>query len=411
MNRKRGKELHRSAGQHPLFPEKEVMGMPLQEILQSLVKAGPGKKTFLSVCLDLSPDGSGKKRHFVFLKSRLSELAKTPPAHSREQTLLARDLRRVQKYLEEDLDPAWRGIALFACPSADLFLAVPMSLPPANSLALSPYPHLFSLARQADLYQPYGILAADSRQARLFLVREGRPEKQISLFWEERHTTRFGRLGLSSQKFQRHKQEHIKQRAKEAVETLGKWIGRREIKYLFLASEEEMQGEIQKQLPAPLRKKRVPLASLDPRDPDHKILSGAMEALRRLSRERSEALARQIMEEAQPLGQATVGPEPTLSALQNHQVERLVLDGKFRATGWQCLVCGFPGMGGVPRSCPFCQGETRPAELREEIVWKAESQGVELFFTDGFAPLMKAGGIGALLKFKITGKPSRPSGG
>jgi hypothetical protein len=67
-------------------------------------------------------------------------------------------------------------------------------------------------------------------------------------------------------------------------------------------------------------------------------------------------------------------------------------------------------MGGVPRSCPLCQGETRPAELREEMIWKAQSRGVELFFTDSFTPLMKAGGIGAMLKFKITGKPSRPSG-
>ena len=385
--------------------------MPLPEMLQRLVKVGPGQKTFLSIYLDLSPDGSGKKRHPVFLKSRLSELAKTPPAHSREQTLLARDLRRVQKYLEEDLDPAWRGIALFTCPSEDVFLAVPMSLPPANSLALSPYPHLFSLARQSELYQTYAILAADSRQARLFLVHEGRPEKQISLFWEDKHTTRFGKMGLSFQKFQRHKQEHIKQRAKEAVENLGKWIARQEIKYLFLASEEEMEGEIQKQLPAALKKKHVPLTSPDPRDPDHKILSAAQEALQTLARERSEALARQIIDEAQPLGRGTVGPEPTLSALQNHQVERLVLDAKFHATGWQCLHCGFPGMGGVPRSCPLCQGGTRPAELREEIIWKAQSRGVELFFTDNFTPLMKAGGIGALLKFKITGKTSPRSAG
>src|SRR4030043_420984 len=90
------------------------------------------------------------------------------------------------------------------------------------------------------------------------------PEKQISLFWEDKHTTRFGRMGLSFQKFQRHRQEHIKQRAKETVENLGKWIARREIKYLFLASEEEMEGEIQKQLPAALKKKQVPLTSLDP---------------------------------------------------------------------------------------------------------------------------------------------------
>jgi rubrerythrin len=385
--------------------------MPLQEMLQRLVKVGPGPKTFLSIYLDLSPDGSGRKRHSVFLKSRLSELAKTPSVHSREQTLLARDLRRVQKYLEEDLAPAWRGVALFTCPSEDLFLAVPMSQPPANSLALSVHPHLFSLARQAELYQTYGILVADSRQARLFLVHEGRPEKQISLFWEDKHTTRFGRMGLSFQKFQRHQQEHIKQRAKEAVENLGKWSVRREIKYLFLAPEEEMEGEIKKQLPSALKKKQVLLTSLDPRDPDHKIFSAAQKALQTLSRERSEALARQIMDEAQPLGRATVGPEPTLSALQNYQVERLVLDAKFHASGWRCLHCGYPGIGGVPRSCPLCQGGTQPAELREEIAWKAHSSGVEIFFTDSFTPLMKAGGIGSLLKFKITGKTGPRSTG
>jgi hypothetical protein len=205
-------------------------------MLQRLVKVGPGQKTFLSIYLDLSPD---RKKTALFLKSRLSELAKTPPAHSREQTLLARDLRRVQKYLEEDLDPAWKGIALFTCPSEDVFLAVPMSLPPANSLVLSPYPHLFSLA-------PGGLSQTRDPRGRLppgpsVLVHEGRPEKQISLFWEDKHTTRFGKMGLSFQKFQRHKQEHIKQRAKEAVENLGKWIARREIKYLFLVSEEEVE--------------------------------------------------------------------------------------------------------------------------------------------------------------------------
>jgi hypothetical protein len=69
------------------------------------------------------------------------------------------------------------------------------------------------------------------------------------------------------------------------------------VKYLFLASEEEME-EIQKQLPLPQRRSRSAWPP-DPRDPDHKILS-AMEALQTLSRERSEALARQIIDEARP---------------------------------------------------------------------------------------------------------------
>ena len=141
--------------------------------------------------------------------------------------------------------------------------------------------------------------------------------------------------------------------------------------------------------------------SLTPHDPDHKILSGALEVLQSISRKKAEVLARQIIEEAQPLGKATTGPEPTLSALQNHQIERLVVDGQFQATGWKCLQCGALGMGGSPRACLLCQGGIRPADLREELVIQTQSQGVEPAFTENFLPLVKAGGIAALLKFRI----------
>jgi hypothetical protein len=381
--------------------------MPLDEFVQSLVKVSPGKKSFLSIYLDLRPEGRGKKLHTVFLKNRLPELAQALPAHSREQALLARDIKRVQKYLEEKLDPSWKGIALFACAAEDLFLSIPLPLPPENELVLSSQPHLFSLVRQADLYRPYAVLAADSRQARLFWIQEGRLEKQRSLVWEEEHTTRFGRMGLSVQKFQRHIQGHTRQRMKEAVENLVKWVGRGKMEYLFIATEEGMEGEIKKHLPSPWRKKQGSLASVDPRDPDHKILSGAFEAIQALLREKAEALIRQLLEEAQPLGKATAGPEPTLSALQNHQIEHLVLDGQFQSEGWQCQVCGYLGTGGVPRACPLCQGASSPAKLREVVVFLAQSQGIDLSFTDHFPPLVKAGGIGAMLKFNISGRSKR----
>ena len=376
--------------------------MPIDELVKRLAKVSPGQKSFLSVYLDLRPDGRGKKLYPVFLKNRLPELSKLLPPHASEQSLLVRDIKSIQRYLEKDLDPSWRGIALFACASEGLFLPVPMPRPPENALALSPFPHLFSLIRFADLYQTYAVVVANSRQARLFLVSEGRPEKQISLFWEDKHTTRFGRMGWSLPKFQRHIQEHIKQRAKETVENLGKMIPLRKAEFLFTVAEEGMEAEMKKQLPSSLKKKQVPLLSLDTHDPDHKILSAAFEALQKISKEKAEALARHILEEAQPMGRATTGPEPTLSALQNHQVERLVFDGRFQAHGWRCSKCGFLGMGGLPAACPLCQGKALSVELREDIVLKAQAQGVALFFTENFSPLVKAGGVGALLKFKIS---------
>ena len=376
--------------------------MPLDELVQRLVKVSPGQKPFLSVYLDLRPDGSGKKLFPVFLKNRLPELSKLLPAHAPEQSLLARDIKRIQGYLEKDLDPSWRGIALFACASAGLFLAIPMPLPPENALTLSPFPHLFPLIRIADLYQTYAVVVANSRQARLFLVSEGRPEKQISLFWEDKHTTRFGRMGWSLPKFQRHIREHLKQRAKETVENLGKLIPLRKTELLFTIAEEGMEMEMKKQLPSSLKRKQISLPSLDTHDPDHKILSGTLEALQKISREKAAVLARNILEEAQPMGRGTAGPEPTLSALQNHQVERLVFDDRFQAHGWRCSKCGFLGMGGLPGACPLCQGKTLSVELREDILLKAQAQRVDLFFTENFSPLVKAGGVGALLKFKIS---------
>jgi peptide chain release factor subunit 1 len=378
--------------------------MPFDESVQRLVKVSPGPKTFLSAYLDLRPDGSGKKHYPVFLKNRLPELSKLLPPHSREQSLLSQDIKHLQRYLEKDMEPSWKGIALFACASEELFLPIPMPIPPENNLALAPYPHLFSLLRYADLYRTYAVVVADSRQARSYLVNDGRPEKQLSLFWEDKHTTRFGRMGWSLPKFQRHIQEHIKQRAKETVENLMKMIPAKKTNLLFTVTEEGMEAEIKKQLPFPLKKKQVLLASLDSHDPDHKILSGAFAALQKISRERAEALAKHILDEAQPLGRATAGPEATMSALQNHQVDRLVFDTRFQVHGWRCSRCGLLGVGGLPGACPLCQGETLAAELREDMVLKAQAGGVELFFTENFSPLVKAGGVGSLLKFKI---PSR----
>jgi hypothetical protein len=89
-------------------------------------------------------------------------------------------------------------------------------------------------------------------------------------------------------------------------------------------------------------------------------------------------------------GPGNAGAEATWSALRNRRVERLVLDPRANAAGWQCQGCGYLDMGGVLRSCLLCQKASHPLELREEVVWKAQPPG-----------------IGALLKFKISRAKSR----
>src|SRR5208283_99065 len=109
----------------------------------------------------------------------------------------------------------------------------------------------------------------------------------------------FGRLGWSLPRFQRHQQEHIRQRAKEMLENLEKLINSGKIEYLFAVVEEGIEAEFKRQLSTVWKKKLIPLPSAEPHDPDHKILSASVAALQTISRQKAEALARQILDEAE----------------------------------------------------------------------------------------------------------------
>lgn len=374
--------------------------MGINEILPDLIRFPTNQNNILSVYLDLRPDRSGKKLYPAYLKNRLAEITKNFPPRTQEQGELNKDLKLIRKFLDEELNPAWKGLAIFACSAVNLFVPVPMLQSPPNYICLAPFPHLFLLLLQTPLYQPHAIIVASSRQASLNLVRRGFLTKQLNFSWEDKHTTRFGRLGWSLPKFQRHLQEHLRQRSKEIVENLEKLIIPEKFEYLFVVAEEGIAGELKKQMPAPLKRKWIPLANLDSHDSLSKILAAANETLMDLFKREGEHLAHYILEEAEPIGRAASGPDRVLSALQGHKIERLVLDKEFAASGWRCKDCFFLGFGGEPKNCPYCQGSIWGTNLREEIVLKAKSQGIEILFTDKFAPLLKAGGIAAIFKYK-----------
>lgn len=374
--------------------------MGLNEILPDLIKFPIDHHNVLSVYLDLRPDRSGKKLYPVYMKNRLTEMAKNFPPRAPEQAELNKEIKLIHKFLDEELNPAWKGLAIFACSAVNLFVTVPMLQPPANYVSYAPFPHLYLLLRQTPLYQTQAIIVASSRQASLNLIRMGYLAKQLNFSWEDKHTTRFGRMGWSLPKFQRHLQEHLKQRSKEIVENLEKLIIPEKFEYLFVVAEEGIEGELQKQMPASLKKKWISLTNSDIHDPLSKILAATTERLMDLFKKEAENLANYILQEAEPIGRAAWGPESVLSALQDHKIERLVLDKEFSAAGWRCTDCFSLGFGGEPKACPYCRGSIVGSYLREEILLKGKSQGIEILFTEKFTPLLKVGGIGASFKYK-----------
>jgi len=142
--------------------------MPLEEFVQSLVKVSPGKNPsfrFTWICARRKGEKSSipfSSRAACPSSSRLSRLI--PRASSSRPGYQASS-----KVFGREAGPLLEGNRSFRLCRRRCIPFDPLPRPPENELALSSQPHVFSLLRQADLYRPYAVLAADSRQAPPFL--------------------------------------------------------------------------------------------------------------------------------------------------------------------------------------------------------------------------------------------------
>ena len=97
-------------------------------------------------------------------------------------------------------------------------------------------------------------------------------------------------------------------------------------------------------------------------------------------------------------GLAVYGPEETLQAVKNGQVELLIIEKDFKLRGWLCENCQTVGRG-KKLKCPYCDNKTSDVDVLEEILEFAERTDADIEFTDD-EEIAKLGHIGAILRYK-----------
>jgi hypothetical protein len=122
--------------------------MPLSEQLDRLAAFEPAPYPVVSLYLNLQPGQHGRDQHQGFVRKEFKARARTYPANSPERESLDRDLEKIAHYLENDLDPAANGLAVFACTAGELFEVIETTAPiEQHWLYISDRPHLYPLAR------------------------------------------------------------------------------------------------------------------------------------------------------------------------------------------------------------------------------------------------------------------------
>jgi peptide chain release factor subunit 1 len=382
--------------------------MTLTDQLDRLAAFEPVPYPVLSLYLNLKPGQTGKDQYQTFVRKEFAARARTYPPNSPDRECLDRDLERISRYLETELQPSSNGLAIFACSVANLFEAVQLGAPiEQHWLYISDQPHLYPLARVVSQYPRYAALLADTNNARILTVATGEVVAEHEL--KGTKTRRQAQGGWSQARFQRHVENFHLLHIKDVVDALDRIVQRESIEQIVVAGDEVVTPLLREQMPKHLADRIVDHVRLETSAPTDDVLKKTLEAMKKVNQRTDKEKVEAAVGAYRAGGLGLVGPENTLEALLKGQVDELLVTASVRE------------LRGISRSSPLAaaddaelepavdttsageaaDGDPQVVRLADELITKARQTGARITFIEDPSLLSRHGGVAALLRFRI----------
>src|SRR5687768_17153377 len=108
--------------------------MPMEHLVERLSAFEAQDLPVVSLYLNAQADQHGKHNYDLFVRKELFERAKTFEPDTPQRESIDEDLVRINRYLEQKIQPPTQGIAIFACSGAnDFFEALQLEAPIDNN--------------------------------------------------------------------------------------------------------------------------------------------------------------------------------------------------------------------------------------------------------------------------------------
>jgi len=378
------------------------------KLLNHLLDFEPVPAPVISLYLDARADQHGQQNFLPFVRKQMAERSKSYENQSDERKSFEEDFVRIVRYLEGEVPPAVEGLAIFACSAwNDWFEVGHFDVPfERNRLFVSDRPHLYPLARLIDQYRRYVVVLADTNRAQIFVFAAGRAIEHEEV---ENVKTKHAKVGGWSQaRYQRHEKNYHTQHAKEIVEIVEKIVRDEQIDHIILAGDEAtVIPLLRAEMPKTLEEKVIDALSLTIDTPEHELLEESLTAFRRHDSLTDMEKVERLLNEYRADDLGVAGVPETLAALSNGQVEELLIAAKpdslqFDKEEVEKVLKLYRG------------GEPLPEELdqrtvADELVKRANVlSSAKVTFIEDSTRLERLGGVGALLRYRISEEHAAP---
>lgn len=383
--------------------------MSLTEQLERLAAFEPAPYPVVSLYLNTQPGQHGRDQHQAFIRKELKSRGRTYPPNSPEHQSLDRDLEKIARYLESELQPSSNSVAIFACSAGELFEAIQSAAPiHRHWLHIGDQPHLYPLARLESRYPRYAALVTDSNTARIMVFALGAIVAEREVKNVKTRDTSQG--GWSQARYQRHIANFHMQHIKEVVDTLDRIVREEGIDQILLSCEESTLPILREQMPKLLAEKVVDQLRLEAHASAADILKSSLAAMERLNSRTDREKVEAAINAYRAGGLGVVGPEETLAALIKGQVDELLISSNVqRMQGLPVGAAAGSANDAVleePAIEPASSGEAAEAapevvRLADELITKAKQTSARITFIEDAELLSDYGGVAALLRFRI----------
>lgn len=381
--------------------------MNLTDQLEQLAAFEPAPYPVVSLYLNTQAGATGRDQFQTFVRKEFAARWRTYPPGSPEHESLDRDLEKITTYLENDLQASANGVAIFACAAGELFEAVQLGAPiEQHWLYIGDQPHLYPLARVASQFPRYAAVVADTNSARILVFATGGlvAEREVKGV----KTRRTSQGGWSQARYQRHIENFHLQHIKEVVDALERIVQQEGITQVLLAGDEVVLPLLREQLPKHLAEKVVDHIKLDARASLDEVLHASLSAMKRVDEETDRQKVDAAVGGYRAGGLGVVGPEDTLDALINGQVEELLVTASLREL--QGVAGANTAADDSAAAEPLVEtvaageaAEAAPESVRfaDELITRATQTSARIRFVEDPSLLADHGGVAALLRFRI----------
>jgi len=371
--------------------------------LSKLMAFEPAGFPFISVYLNTEPNENGKKDFEVFLKKQLKDHGAVLEAGSSESESYEADVGKINDFVE-NLDPATRGVAIFACSGAGgFFERFEFEIPfDENRFDVSEKPNVLPIVQLVSKHPPFAVVAADTNEAHIYVFKRGKTVEREDIQNTKTNRTEVG--GWSQMRYQRHIDNFHQQHAKEVVEEIAKLVREDRIDRIVLSGDEAVIIPILRaEIPKEFEDAIAGTISLNVKSPVHEVFEAASKAVEEHDSELERQEIGRLLEQNYDGGIGVVGAEETLKALFNGQVQQLFIsanpdDINYSRNEVQDVLKAYE-----PGEDTDLPDPAEKIEVLNEFVRRAATSADSIRFVSDPQLLKTHGGVGAILRYQAKG--------